>query len=225
VAVIQQDADVTAGRFAALLPEAVAFDAAVGLPDPGDFDRLVVLGGRMSVEDTARFPYLADVEHLMAAAVDQGVPVLAVCLAHQQLARVFGGAVTVGAADAAERAVLPVRLRPEARRDPVLGPVWDRLGPVVVAPSSHDDAVRALPDGAVWLAESDRCPYHAFRLGSALAVQFHPEADLALFTRWATLHGDDDLSTYEAQYATHEPALQALAATLTAAFLAASPRP
>jgi GMP synthase (glutamine-hydrolysing) len=219
VAVIQQDHDVTAGRFAALLPQAEVFDAAVALPDVGDHDRLVVLGGRMSVEDADRWPHLAEVERLMAAAVERGVPVLAVCLAHQQLAHVFGGAVEVGAADAAERAVLPVRLRPEARRDPVLGPVWERLGPVILAPSSHDDAVRVLPDGAVWLAESDRCPYHAFRLGPALSVQFHPEADLSLFTRWAALHGDQDLTGYEAQYAAHEPALAALAATMAAAFV------
>jgi GMP synthase (glutamine-hydrolysing) len=218
--VVQQDHEVTLGRFAGLLPEAVVVDAAHGAPDLADIDRLIVLGGRMSVLDGALHPHLDAVERLMLDAVSQDVPVLGVCLAHQQLAHVGGGLVEVGAGDAAEFGVVPVTLRSSARRDPVLGPVWARFGPEFWAPVSHSDAVRSLPDQATWLAETERCPFHACRLGSALTVQFHPEADWSLLGRWATALGVEDLAGHEAQYAAHEADLAALAETIVAAFMA-----
>jgi GMP synthase (glutamine-hydrolysing) len=218
--VVQQDDEVTLGRFAGLLPEAVVVDAALGAPDLADVERLIVLGGRMSVLDGALHPHLDGVERLMLDAVGRGVPVLGVCLAHQQLAHAGGGLVEVGAGDAREWGVVPVTLRPDARRDPVLGPVWDRFGPQFWAPVSHDDAVRRLPEGATWLAETERCPFHACRLGTALTVQFHPEADWALLSRWATSIGAQDLAAHEAQYAAHEADLAALAETMVAAFMA-----
>ncbi|MBE1875213.1 type 1 glutamine amidotransferase [Myceligenerans sp. TRM 65318] len=64
---------------------------------------------------------------------------------------------------------------------------------VTRAVSMHADAVVELPDGATWLASSDMYPYQAFRWGSALGVQFHPEAGADLAARWAVEAGDVDV--------------------------------
>ena len=50
----------------------------------------------------------------------------------------------------------------------------------------HEDTFD-LPPGSVLLARSDRFP-QAFAMGSALAIQFHPEAHNSQANRWAT-HG------------------------------------
>jgi len=50
---------------------------------------------------------------------------------------------------------------------------------------NHVDRITALPEGARWLAESDTCPYQAFRLGDrAWGVQFHPESSADRIPHW-----------------------------------------
>ncbi|MDR1768062.1 MAG: type 1 glutamine amidotransferase [Propionibacteriaceae bacterium] len=219
IAVIRQDPVVTMGLLEPLLAGATIYEAEEGLPASGDFDGLVVLGGRMSVEDDDRFPYLNDVNALMMESAQAGVPVLAICLGIQQLAKAAGGRVEVGADEGTERGIVEVTLREEAREDPVLGRVWERLGQKFWAPASHNDAVGALPEGARWLACSQRYPYHALRVGSALGVQFHPEADVELLRAWSKAHGDDRIDEYERQYAAHAAELPVLAEAIAEGFL------
>ncbi len=90
----------------------------------------------------------------------------------------------VGAAPGPERGVVPISWHPEAVDDPVLGPAAAH-GPALV-PSMHADAVVELPPGATALARSARYPVQAMRLGSALGVQFHPEASPDLLGAWAS---------------------------------------
>ena len=56
----------------------------------------------------------------------------------------------------------------------------------------HYDACR-LPPGAVELARNDH-GLQAYRVGSALAVQFHPEVDEAIVERWSE-EGAEDLES------------------------------
>lgn len=49
----------------------------------------------------------------------------------------------------------------------------------------HDDAIVEAPPGATVLASSERYAVQAFRVGSALGVQFHPEATPDMLGRWA----------------------------------------
>lgn len=194
-------------------------DAGQLLPDASDLDGLVVLGGTMSVQDTRDHPWLTAERELLDAAVAQGVPTLCVCLGAQQLAVARGGQVEVAAPTGPERGVVEVRMRPDAAADPVLGPVVAALGRDVPAPSMHGDAITALPPEATWLASSQQYPFQAFRLGSAVGVQFHPEADEATMRRWAAAEGQDpdDLA---AGYGPNAEALATVATELGAAFAA-----
>ena len=75
----------------------------------------------------------------------------------------------------------PVQLTEQAALDSVLGPLARASAPSVL--HWHSDAVE-LPRGATLFASTPRTPVQAFRLGSALGTQFHPEADAALMEAW-----------------------------------------
>lgn len=152
-------------------------------------DGLIVLGGRMSAHDQTDHDWIEALKGLMVAAVDAGVPILAICLGHQLLAEAFGGQVTVHHPDGGEHGAYPVTWHEGSVDDPILGRLAE-AGSSRVA-QSHGDTVTVLPSGASQLASTELYPNQAFRVGSAVGVQFHPEASPELMGRWAELEGDD----------------------------------
>lgn len=218
IAVVANDDGVTPDLLAPLLPGAVMYHGADGLPGRGSFDGLVVLGGRMSALDLDVAPWLDDLGGLMLDCATAGVPVLAICLGAQVLGRAAGGRVEVGAAPGPERGVISIDLTPQAVSDPILGPVLAMLGSTVPVPSMHADAVVDLPARATLLASSALYAHHAFRIGSALAVQFHPEASEATLTGWIAETGDDPAPAAHA-YAQHRETLAAVREIIAATFV------
>lgn len=148
-------------------------------------DGLMIMGGR---QDINSYPWLGNVQDLMADAIDVELPVLAVCLGHQILADAFGGRVVSPHPDGGELGAYHVDWLPAASTDPLLGAAT-RAGTVV--PMAHNDVVTDLPPGAKELARTKKYANAAFRLGSAVGVQFHPEASPELMGRWIRLRGGD----------------------------------
>jgi len=187
------------------------------LPAPADVSGVVVMGGPMDADDVAGHPGLAAERRLLAAAVDADVPVLGVCLGHQLLALALGACLHRRTASEVGFAPLSV-----VADDPVL----DGLGGAGAAPIVlhwHSDEVD-LPAGATLLASSDVTAVQAFRAGSALGVQFHPELDLAMLDLWLATPDmvagldDDEVETLRADGARHLPALLPAAQRVFAAF-------
>lgn len=212
IAVIQHEEIVPLDALGPALAEAdlviVRPDAGEQLPPLSELDGLVVLGGTMNVHDEAT-TWLPDVRTYLSDAVEQGVTTLGICLGAQLLAVALGGDVEVAAPGGPENGLIELRMRPDAESDPLLGPVVAALGRDVLAPSSHRDAISALPHDAVWLASSRQYPFQAFRVGgSAWGLQFHPEAGEDLFASWEERHGGDA----EASRARHRENAEALAA-------------
>jgi GMP synthase-like glutamine amidotransferase len=156
-------------------------DAGAPVPTrlPDDVDGLVVLGGAMAAWEDERAPWLPAERELLASSVAAGRPVLGVCLGGQLLALACGG--TVERAAVAEVGVTELTLTGAAAADPLFA-VLPQGAPVG---QYHQDAIGALPAGAVHLASTEVCRHQAFRLGeSAWGVQFHPEIDAGIIATW-----------------------------------------
>ncbi len=143
---------------------------------PGEsFDRVVVLGGDMGAYQDEEYPWLANEKAWLAGQVEAAVPVLGVCLGSQLLAAALGGRALL--APVPEAGVIELSLTEAADAEPAMA----AIGRIVLA--FHEDTFE-LPPEATLLARSGPYP-HAFRHGSALAVQFHPDCDAAQARLWA----------------------------------------
>lgn len=139
------------------------------LPDTGDLDALIVMGGPMGADDEHRYPWMSDEKRFIGECIESGKKVLGICLGAQLIARVLGAPVSRNP----EREIgwFPVQSTDAGRNDPV-GRLFNDAPAVL---HWHGDTF-AIPDGAVHLARSWGCENQAFRYGeNVLALQFHLE--------------------------------------------------
>lgn len=146
----------------------------------GAYDGLLVLGGDMGAYDDAVAPWLPQARRLLAEAVEEDVPTLAICLGHQLLAVAAGGRVSP-AATGQQIGVLRVQLNEDGRSDPLLGP----SGAGARAIHWNNDLVVDAPPHAVELARAQG-GVQAMRLRELVwGIQFHPEIGAAELRTWA----------------------------------------
>jgi GMP synthase-like glutamine amidotransferase len=169
--------------------EVVRADLGDGYPTVSELGGLVVMGGPMGVHEGSEHPWLLAERELLVAAVEEGLPILGVCLGAQQLALALGAEVTAGPAP--EIGVGSVELTGPGRIDPVLGPEYGGLARSSISCVHWHQDTFALPPGAVHLAATPRYPNQAFRVGDRVyGLQFHVEVDRALARSWASLVPD-----------------------------------
>ena len=149
------------------------------LPAADEVGALVTMGGTMGAYETEEHPYLVDEMELVRELVERDIPVLGICLGSQLLAAALGGRAYL--ADRPEVGAVSIELTEAGRRHPVISRVDGRR-----VFEMHEDTFDP-PPGCVLLARSDRFP-QAFAMGSALAIQFHPEARNSEANKWAN-HG------------------------------------
>lgn len=150
------------------------------------YQGLVVLGGPMSVNDTAEHPHLATEMRLIEEALDRDMPVLGICLGAQLIAKTLGASVyknrekEIGWYDVATTAT--------GSSDPLLTHFETREKIF----QWHGDTFD-LPRGALHLASSPLCEQQAFRYGEKVyALQFHLEVDHAMIERWLNVPSNSD---------------------------------
>lgn len=149
-----------------------------------DFAGIVPLGGSMQSWDEERLSFLRRERELLREAVDEGVPVLGICLGGQILARALGA--EAYPSEHPERGWLTIEATPEAAGDPLLAHLLEPVGVY----QWHLD-VFDVPNGAVRLARSALSPNQAFRYGErAWGLQFHPEVDAPIFAGWMQNYAD-----------------------------------
>jgi GMP synthase (glutamine-hydrolysing) len=141
-------------------------------------DGLVVLGGVMDADETDAYPHLARTMDLVRDAAARSAPTLGICLGAQLAAAALGGRAYPGPAGE-ELGWTKVELTGAGRADPVTGAIQE---PAELFEWHHDTFDP--PPGATLLAGGAVYPSQAFRLGSVVAVQFHPEVDGPLLAGW-----------------------------------------
>lgn len=157
------------------------------LPQLGDADILLVLGGPMGVADVGSpaYPWLAPEVALLQQVLAQGRPVIGICLGAQLLALAAGG----GAVPMTHgQPPLPLRELGFGAiswwPDPAAEPLLCGLDRSELVLHWHGDRC-LLPPGAELLASSLHCREQAFRLGPrAVGLQFHVEVEPAMLERW-----------------------------------------
>ncbi|WP_427894339.1 type 1 glutamine amidotransferase [Kribbella sp. GL6] len=140
---------------------------------------LVLLGGGMLPDEDDRSPWLPAERSLLRDAHGR-VPVLGICLGGQMLAHEFGGEVR-GKYGLPEKGVTALTVLPAAADDVLLA----GLPTSVWAVESHQDQITRLPEDAVLLMSSERCPNQMLRIGQSWGVQFHPEVTASRVRRWS----------------------------------------
>lgn len=144
------------------------------LPNFGSVAGVVLMGGPMGATDYEDHPGLKAEAKLARACVTSGKPLLGVCLGHQIIATALGAKLKKGK-------------EPEIGYAPVqhvgshdFFPMFSKELTVL---NWHEDSV-TLPQGAQLLASSKHTKNEAFRLGSALGLQFHAEVKASTLDEW-----------------------------------------
>jgi GMP synthase-like glutamine amidotransferase len=151
-----------------------------GTPPPrplDEYDAVFAFGGVMNTHEEQFHPWLREENLLMQRFLDQGVPLLGICLGGQLIAKAAHARVT-RAADP-EIGWCDVDLLPGAADDPVFGSLPRRMKALQWHYYRFD-----LPGGGVPLAESPSA-LQAFRLGElAWGLQFHCEVTGEMLHSW-----------------------------------------
>ncbi|HEV2920398.1 MAG TPA: gamma-glutamyl-gamma-aminobutyrate hydrolase family protein, partial [Actinomycetota bacterium] len=124
------------------------------------------------------YPHLERAMELVRDAAARSVPTLGICLGAQLAAAALGGRAYPAPAGE-ELGWTKVELTEAGRADPITGALSE---PAELFEWHHD--VFDPPPGATLLAGGAVYPSQAFRLGSVVAVQFHPEVDGPLVAGW-----------------------------------------
>jgi len=150
-----------------------------------EYNAVLTFGGAMHADQEDRHPWLRFEKDFLAAILDEGMPILAVCLGCQLLAEAGGG--TARRASEPEIGWHQVELTEAGAADPVMGP----LAPSFTAFQWH--SYEALPpQGAEVLARSPVCS-QAYRIGErAWGIQFHAEVTAADASRWIDDYRSDE---------------------------------
>lgn len=137
-------------------------------PPPAHIAGAVITGSAAMVTDGAA--WVEATAAWLRNAVEAGRPILGICYGHQLLAHALGGAAGWNP-NGIEVGVVDVELFDAAAADPLLG----GLPAPFPACVSHRQSAVVLPPGSTLLARTALEPHHAFRVGTAWGVQFHPE--------------------------------------------------
>jgi GMP synthase (glutamine-hydrolysing) len=152
-------------------------------------DLLIILGGPISVNDAAMFPFIDQEIGLLKRRIAADKPTLGICLGAQLIARALGAKVYPGK----EKEIGWYGLELTAAGE------QSALRYLDVKHCSmlhwHGETFD-LPVGAALLASSEKCLHQAFSYGkNILALQFHPEVSQHVMEKWFIGHIGEIMQT------------------------------
>lgn len=136
------------------------------LPKPDDIDFLIIMGGPMSVNDEAQYPWLQKEKAFIRDFIDTGKPVLGICLGAQLIASALGAEVFANP----EKEIGWFPIQADTTPADIL------CFPDGVQVFHWHGETFDLPPGAFRFAESAACRNQGFQLGNnVIGLQFHLE--------------------------------------------------
>ena len=146
------------------------FFEAHSLPNPDQFDRLIIMGGPMNIYQDRKYPWLASERGFIREVIRCGKSVVGICLGAQLVADALGSPVYAGKEK--EIGWFPIALSDEGCKSDLLC----GTPPEPTVFHWHGDTFD-LPAGAVHLAASQGCTNQAFLANNRiLGLQFHLES-------------------------------------------------
>lgn len=145
------------------------------LPQPNEFDFLVVMGGPQSPLSMEKSPYLKNEIDLIKKALAQNKCIIGICLGAQLIGEALGA--KTERSPYREIGVFPIMLLDGAKSDPI----FSKLPRVFDVMHWHND-MPGLPIGAELIAKSEGCPRQIFRYGDRVygfQCHFEMTKDLA----------------------------------------------
>ncbi len=149
------------------------------------YSGLLVMGGPMSVNDEAAYPWLRTEDRLLKEALALDFPTLGICLGSQLIAKAAGGMVRQGSRK--EIGWYPVHLTMAARHDRLFS-VFPEAIEVFEWHGEYFDT----PPGAVNLARSTPYGCQAFSIGkNVYGLLFHLEVTSSMVSDWIRMFAQE----------------------------------
>lgn len=150
-----------------------------------DYSVIVSLGGPQGTYEDDKYPYLKWEKSFLAAQLALNTPILGLCLGAQLMADVIGGHGHLGRYGY-EVGYVEYELTLEGKNDSVLSKVFEEQENNPLFVMHHQDSFD-LPSNVSVLAYTSNKYIAVYRVGSALCVQFHPEASIIEFSEWVEI--------------------------------------
>ena len=138
------------------------------LPEPDDFDLLIVMGGPMSFDDDEKYSWLASERKFLKKVISAGKSILGICLGAQIIADTISG--SAKHSNSKEIGWFPIYFN---KKNEIKG--FDFIPDNIIAFHWHGDTFY-IPEGAIRLASSDEFPNQGFVYNNnVIGLQFHLE--------------------------------------------------
>lgn len=143
-----------------------------------EYSGIYVGGGGYCVsdkdKDADQLRFEAELNKLLDKIIEKDFPFLGICYGSGVMARRLGGEVCKEPGYAEDVEAVTITLTEEGEKDSLL----QGLPKAFRAFVGHKESCVTLPSETVWLAKSERCPYHMYRYKQNIyGTQFHPELD------------------------------------------------